>query len=105
MHVAFIVATTYGRSAKFQWWARRDSNSHPVKDWNLNPARLPISPLARGGKEYRSPRNVTRPLLRAATATSVRWRCCWSCRLRQRRLEHLHVNGGSDVRTWNDRSD
>lgn len=29
------------------WWARRDSNPHPFRDWNLNPARLPIPPLAR----------------------------------------------------------
>src|SRR5579862_9958272 len=29
------------------WWARRDSNPHPFRDWNLNPARLPISPLTR----------------------------------------------------------
>ena len=30
------------------WYAREDSNLHPFRDWNLNPARLPVPPLARG---------------------------------------------------------
>ena len=33
------------RQAK--WYAREDSNLHPLRDRNLNPARLPIPPLAR----------------------------------------------------------
>ena len=37
-----------GRSTVSVWWARRDSNPHPLRDWNLNPARLPVSPLAHG---------------------------------------------------------
>ncbi len=31
------------------WCGRRDSNSHAVKHWNLNPACLPIPPLPRVG--------------------------------------------------------
>ena len=27
-----------------QWWGRRDSNSHTLRRWNLNPVRLPIPP-------------------------------------------------------------
>ena len=30
-----------------KWYAREDSNLHPLRDRNLNPARLPIPPLAR----------------------------------------------------------
>jgi hypothetical protein len=29
-----------------QWWARRESNPHPLRDKNLNLACLPVSPLA-----------------------------------------------------------
>ena len=29
------------------WCERRDSNSHALRHWNLNPARLPIPPLSR----------------------------------------------------------
>ena len=41
------------------WCGRRDSNSHGLRHWNLNPARLPIPPLpqndsAGGLKEARS---------------------------------------------------
>src|SRR5688572_862568 len=32
---------------------RRDSNSHRLPYWNLNPARLPIPPLSQRGREYR----------------------------------------------------
>src|SRR5690554_725190 len=28
------------------WYERRDSNSHRLPHWNLNPARLPIPPLS-----------------------------------------------------------
>ena len=30
----------------FQECERRDSNPHALRHWNLNPARLPISPLS-----------------------------------------------------------
>ena len=26
------------------WWGWRDSNSHTLRRWNLNPVRLPIPP-------------------------------------------------------------
>lgn len=29
---------------------RQDLNLHPLRDWNLNPARLPVSPLSRAVK-------------------------------------------------------
>src|ERR1019366_725122 len=29
------------------WCERRDSNSHALRRWNLNPVRLPIPPLSR----------------------------------------------------------
>ena len=32
---------------KIKWYAREDSNLHPLRDRILNPARLPIPPLAR----------------------------------------------------------
>ena len=28
------------------WCERRDSNSHALRRWNLNPVRLPIPPLS-----------------------------------------------------------
>src|SRR5262249_55056292 len=31
-----------------KWCARRDSNPHILRYWNLNPARLPVPPRARG---------------------------------------------------------
>ena len=31
---------------KIEWYAGWDSNPHVVRHWNLNPARLPISPPA-----------------------------------------------------------
>src|SRR5881275_1100571 len=36
------------------WCARRESNPHILRYWNLNPARLPIPPRARGpsGRAY-----------------------------------------------------
>ena len=34
-----------GHQRCFKWCGRRDSNSHALRHWNLNPARLPISPL------------------------------------------------------------
>ena len=27
-----------------KWWGWRDSNSHTLRRWNLNPVRLPIPP-------------------------------------------------------------
>src|SRR5690606_2979812 len=30
----------------FIWCERRDSNSHGLPHWNLNPARLPVPPLS-----------------------------------------------------------
>ena len=42
--------TPYGkiviRKKRWKWWAYRDSNSDGFPHWNLNPARLPISPYA-----------------------------------------------------------
>jgi hypothetical protein len=38
----------FGHVSLNGWWARRDSNPHLLRDQNLNLARLPISPLARG---------------------------------------------------------
>ena len=32
--------------AEEKWCERRDSNSHRLPYWNLNPARLPIPPLS-----------------------------------------------------------
>ena len=32
------------KAVRFRWWGRRDSNSHTLRRWNLNPVRLPISP-------------------------------------------------------------
>src|SRR5690606_7498322 len=34
------------RTATRAWCERRDSNSHGVPHWNLNPARLPVPPLS-----------------------------------------------------------
>lgn len=36
----------------FRWWARGDSNPYALRHWNLNPARLPISPLARSETQF-----------------------------------------------------
>ena len=36
------------RIGKIKWCERRDSNSHGLPRWNLNPVRLPISPLSQG---------------------------------------------------------
>ena len=36
------------RTAAQEWCARRDSNPHILRYWNLNPARLPVPPRARG---------------------------------------------------------
>ena len=34
------------------WWGRRDSNSHTLRRWNLNPVRLPISPRPHQGANF-----------------------------------------------------
>ena len=39
----FICASTY--CLYKAWCGRRDLNSHTLRYWNLNPARLPIPPL------------------------------------------------------------
>ena len=36
----------YKLNIKSLWYERRDSNSHGLPHWNLNPARLPIPPLS-----------------------------------------------------------
>ena len=41
----FHVITQYIKRLKI-WWAYRDLNSDGFPHWNLNPARLPISPYA-----------------------------------------------------------
>ena len=50
---------SWGRIA---WWARRDLNPHTFRYWILNPARLPIPPLAHSDHE----------LDRSATSRSLR---------------------------------
>ena len=35
-----------------KWWGWRDSNSHTLRRWNLNPVRLPISPRPHQGANF-----------------------------------------------------
>ncbi len=43
-----------------RWWARGELNPHPVPDTDLNRARLPIPPLARGERHGSSPTHPPR---------------------------------------------
>src|SRR5690349_20347090 len=48
-HVAQFPMNSWGRShSESGWCARRDLNPHIFRYWNLNPARLPVPPRARG---------------------------------------------------------
>ena len=38
--------TSFSTIAYYYWCERRDSNSHALRRWNLNPVRLPIPPLS-----------------------------------------------------------
>src|SRR4029079_2029939 len=47
-----------------EWCARRESNPHILRYWNLNPARLPIPPRARGPRKpaaYSKDRRLGKP--------------------------------------------
>src|SRR5688572_12872195 len=39
-------APAHPRASVAGWCERRDSNSHGLPHWNLNPARLPVPPLS-----------------------------------------------------------
>src|SRR5436305_6255032 len=45
--------TTFCEHGGRREWARRDSNPHPLRDRILNPAWLPVTPLARRGRPPR----------------------------------------------------
>src|SRR5262245_54044444 len=65
------------------WWCeRRDSNSHGLPHWNLNPARLPVPPLSPGLHAPRGPRIIAKPAparvpARAGAVAGI-WRI-WLC--------------------------
>ena len=40
------------RGNLYRWCGRRDSNSHTLRRWNLNPVRLPISPRPHQGANF-----------------------------------------------------
>ena len=53
------------------WCARRESNPHVFRHWNLNPARLPVPPRARGRPEGARPiARIGRGASRCATRNS-----------------------------------
>ena len=49
-------SATKGRALRQRerWCERRDSNSHGLPHWNLNPARLPVPPLSLGRHKDRA---------------------------------------------------
>ena len=49
-------------SPKSKWCAREDSNLHPRKDYHLKVARLPIPPLAQGGRHSGDKNMVGKPI-------------------------------------------
>jgi hypothetical protein len=43
------------------WCERRDSNSHGLPRWNLNPVRLPVPPLSPAPIKHRRGNHYPRP--------------------------------------------